>query len=543
MLRGKLRFVLLALLAAGLVPTSAIGQTLTQVSATITDPNGLPYSNATVIIQLAGGGSTPQVTPCAVSPCNVTNPPPIQTGPTGAFSIALWANGSITPGSTQWSFLVQEPGVAPPWGYGPKSLTYTATISGATDDLSTAMSALAPALTPAFSGGATPCATTDAIQYYVSPNLSCSSAFTYNPATPLLTRTETGTFTGGSQNYFYNEFLLNACNPATVNAAIGSIISESNYFYTDALSACTESPSGSGTATNDETNGLAGYAINNNSQQQGSFGGPYVVAGTIGSGYCIVSNTECEGAVQFALDTTSLSGVVLVGDEVGMFPQNTSDLAYGFLASAFGSVQPTFDKAPAFYAKLGGIGTFAWTSGFNCQKGAITTENTYYANCLELNPIASGSGEVSQSIAFNATNSGGTAMDAYLLESDDAGSGSAGLPRFVLAGHNGSATADSLTVGALIYGTYSSPVTAVSCGTLSGVSGGVIGHFTAGSVTSCSFTINLPVTTYTEWHCQADDWTTPADHIGQTGSTNTTASMSGTIVSGDVIHYACNGGF
>lgn len=144
-------------LAGGLCLLSASpadGQTLTQVSGTITDPNGLLYQNATITIALTPqGGASPTLTPCT-NPvgCTFQIPSPIQTDATGTFHVALYANASILPASTQYQFTVNESGVPGPFGTGFQSFVYTVTISGASQSLSSGMSALAPSLVNAVGG-------------------------------------------------------------------------------------------------------------------------------------------------------------------------------------------------------------------------------------------------------------------------------------------------------------------------------------------------------------------------------------------------------
>lgn len=541
----RLRLAALLLCAgAALGAPTLPAQTRTQVSATITDPNGLPYSNATIVIQLVGGGSTPQTTPCSFSPCFVQNPPPSLTDASGHFTVSLYANASIAPGGTTWQFNVIEPGVAPPWGKGTQGFSVSTTIAGATDDISSLLSAAAPALTPAFAGGATPCTTSPfAVQINNAGAFGCNANFTYTPSSGLLVRTETGAFLSGSNNY-YNQALL-SCAQSDIDATIsktGTIIGITPYNYTDAQTACVKPPTASGTATNDEAHALAGYAINGNGQQQGQFG-KYSASGVTGYGYCVASNTNCEGLVAYAQDDSSLSSVVLVGFEAGIFPQNTGDHAYGFLYSPYGTVQPSFDNAPAFDIHSDQSpptnSTMLATSGYRCEAAALTVQNTNFSICNELNPIeipANGNVYPSQSVAFTSGTGVGTATNtAYLLQEND----NAASPAARLVYLPASGAAASITTGAFIFPTETSPVSGCSA---TGISGGAIGHFTAGA-TSCTFVVTLPVTTFTEWHCEADDWTNPADHIGQTSSTLTTATLTGTVSASDTIHYRCDAGF
>jgi len=121
------------------LPVSA--QNLTTVSATIVDPNGLPYSNATIQAQLIPTGVTPTINGIQVSAFTRAN-----ADVTGTFSMNLASNAVLSPGGTQWQFTVNETGIAPPQGTGAQQFTVTLTISGASQNISTNLSAAAPAL-------------------------------------------------------------------------------------------------------------------------------------------------------------------------------------------------------------------------------------------------------------------------------------------------------------------------------------------------------------------------------------------------------------
>lgn len=152
-MRRKLFFALLILLAT-LVPLASHAQTVTIVSATIVDPQGIPYANAniTAIVVPPNGGVSPYVTATA-SPLIV--PFYAHTDQNGAFSMGLFANASVTPASTHYSFNVNlSPGELLPFGTGGQNFTVTGiTVSGATQNISANLNAVAPPLTHLLNGG------------------------------------------------------------------------------------------------------------------------------------------------------------------------------------------------------------------------------------------------------------------------------------------------------------------------------------------------------------------------------------------------------
>jgi hypothetical protein len=97
------------------------------------------------------------------------------------------------------------------------------------------------------------------------------------------------------------------------------------------------------------------------------------------------------------------------------------------------------------------------------------------------------------------------------------------------------------TIGAVspkIIGAEGSPNVS-GCASSALVGGASLGSFTAGA-TSCTVVITPGVTATHGFFCKANDITTPADTITQTSaSTTTTATLSGTVVGGDVIAWQC----
>lgn len=132
------------------LPHPSFAQNLTTVTATITDPSGLPYSNASIQAQLLPTGITPTIGGIQVSGFTRAN-----ADVNGTFSMNLASNAAIDQVGTQWQFSVNVTGIAPPNGTGPQFFSVTLTISGASQNISTNLNAVAPALGRGGSGAPT----------------------------------------------------------------------------------------------------------------------------------------------------------------------------------------------------------------------------------------------------------------------------------------------------------------------------------------------------------------------------------------------------
>jgi hypothetical protein len=158
---------------------STRAQTYTAVTGTITDPNGLPYSFATINIQLAPAPTGP-------ARCGNNNLQILGTtdaDKNGTFQMALCPNASITPAGSQWQFNVSiSPGIPLPGGTGPQTCTPTLiTIAGASQSVSAAISANCPALSN-ITGGASsfPVTTSVAVNSGGNININTGGAITVN---------------------------------------------------------------------------------------------------------------------------------------------------------------------------------------------------------------------------------------------------------------------------------------------------------------------------------------------------------------------------
>jgi hypothetical protein len=81
--------------------------------------------------------------------------------------------------------------------------------------------------------------------------------------------------------------------------------------------------------------------------------------------------------------------------------------------------------------------------------------------------------------------------------------------------------------------------TASGCNNSTLVGGATAGSYDSGTSGTCTVVLTTGVTAPHGYACTANDLTTTADTIKQTASSQTTATLSGTTASGDVISFAC----
>lgn len=144
----KLAALLILFIAMAIAPRAGAQCTFTQVSGTVTDPNGLPYSNGTITAQLQPAASTPT---CGGPTNYISGTNSTSLNVNGTFTMSLAANTAITPSGTHWVFTVTgTSGLPAPVGQGTQTFSSSATtITGSTQSLTSTLSALAPALTVA----------------------------------------------------------------------------------------------------------------------------------------------------------------------------------------------------------------------------------------------------------------------------------------------------------------------------------------------------------------------------------------------------------
>lgn len=165
-----------------LLPVSARAQ-FTTVTATVQDPNGIPYAGAVlnaVLVPGASGGYRLSGQPYS------GQIGPVTLDSSGSFTVNFGDVTLITPGSPQWKITISSAAatIGLPLGTGPQQFTFTSsgtTISGSSPvSLTTSLNALAPKLTNFAAGSGTGTVT----------SVSCGNlinVFTCSIATPTTT--------------------------------------------------------------------------------------------------------------------------------------------------------------------------------------------------------------------------------------------------------------------------------------------------------------------------------------------------------------------
>lgn len=101
----------------------------------------------------------------------------------------------------------------------------------------------------------------------------------------------------------------------------------------------------------------------------------------------------------------------------------------------------------------------------------------------------------------------------------------------------------SLSVNAMKSGGTKFTISGCSAGTT--VGGAAAGLFTSGTTGVCTVVITINgatgLTASNGWACHASDLNTPANLIAQSAFNQTTATLTGTTVSGDVVSFSCMG--
>lgn len=142
-MKRKILCGLIFLASCLMLPASASAQ-FTTVTGCVNDPNVMPYSFGTVSAILTP--ATPGGYRLLGQPYS-GQMPLTALDKNGCFTVNMGDNTQITPGGSSWSFTVGDQGIPPPAGNGPQSFVVSISISGASQNISAALSAPATKLT------------------------------------------------------------------------------------------------------------------------------------------------------------------------------------------------------------------------------------------------------------------------------------------------------------------------------------------------------------------------------------------------------------
>jgi hypothetical protein len=196
----------------------------------------------------------------------------------------------------------------------------------------------------------------------------------------------------------------------------------------------------------------------------------------------------------------------------------------------------------AFVGPVGAVATPTW--GIQTSGGGIAGTYSLATNQVSM----SSGGGVAQRWIGTSASLWGAAIVAGWTSGADADSGSTDIAfsrtaAGVLALGNGTSANTTGKFKAAGYMSVGTKFTASGCTNSTTVGGATAGKFSSGTTGTCTVTITMgdTATAPNGWACWAADQTTPADIITQTASNATTATISGTTVTGDVIAFGCVG--
>ncbi len=224
----KKTLLLSAILLAITLPAAA---QFTVVSGTVKDPNNLPYAYGTISAQLTSPTS-PVFTGTGLPYTAPTQPAGLDKN--GKFLLRLADNTALTPGGTQWTFTICSGAgtVSPSVGTGSQCFTTgLITISGSSQDISSAINALALALTLSGAGGITGATAGGGLVVNgttLGNRVDCgnSQVLQWNGAAWVCSSVSAGTVTGSGNVGYYPRFSPTAGNIVASQFGDGSTLNQ-----------------------------------------------------------------------------------------------------------------------------------------------------------------------------------------------------------------------------------------------------------------------------------------------------------------------------
>jgi hypothetical protein len=495
-----MRRVFLFLAAIIFLAAPAIAQR-TVVSGTVSDVNGIPYAGgtlqATLSLPVGASGATLNGVQISGATQRVT------LDGTGSFLMQLPDNnvvatctpaGVCTPGGTQWTFAVNiSPGIPPPGGTGPQTCNATLTITGVSQTVTASFSGC-PALSKV--GGGIPSVGINSIG--------------------------SGTDSGTTNNYIAAANFPAGMGATTSGSLFTMKVNNSN------TGASTINVNGSG-AFNILSN-VGALLIGGEMSAGNAYTFLYlgtnvwVLVGSAGGGVAALTSSQVTGAMTGSLGINGATSYVQAPIEI-FTPFFTSNL-------------PLFRQMISLLCLGNGASGCSGGRRFDIGWDADGVAILAAPQIAFVNPVES----FSRLDWLGDGTAGGT-----LVNINDNGHNlhTSGNLFNVIDKNNRTNIAVTATAG----GSLMSMDASVAIGTqnVSGCSltvatgGSWAGKFNSGTTGACTVTITFPYAATTGWTCDAHDTTTVADVINQTGFTTTTATISGTTASGDVITWKCQG--
>jgi hypothetical protein len=220
-------------------------------------------------------------------------------------------------------------------------------------------------------------------------NIANTWTATQTFAAPVTTA-NTGVFTNTQMNE-YNQSILNSCNPAPIYNDGASV------YGTDAVMGCITVPS---FATVTNANAVAGYMTNASTTTNG-VAGFFDIAAAVNSAKVWGINPVCGDT----FNSVTYTGVQCQNEfDIGIASTSTNGQALSCNGNF--TAQPT-QMYCLFVKKPSGSGM--WTAGLTFAPGAVQN-----GVGVQLNPVATGNSQSSQSIVFNGIDSGGTTHTATI---------------------------------------------------------------------------------------------------------------------------------
>lgn len=270
------------------------------------------------------------------------------------------------------------------------------------------------------------------------------------------------------------------------------------------------------------------------------------VACNIAGGAVTVTATQSSSQNQFLLDAREISGTAGLDSSGTGTPAGQYQSAPGTGTNAITTGSGAGDLTPTTQPGL--ISGFAYIS----NPGGVNSAGTGFT--VGVNEVSPGSISgliLSESLRYTAT----TALPATFTTNGSSATSVTLAALFIESAPSPNAVYNQLPLSVAV--AYSGAQFSVpsGCGTVSGLTGGFanldpVGHSVTGSFlagqTACAAVITMPtgMSVYAKdgWVCGSlNDLTTPADGpLKQTAYTTASATISGTVVTGDQITFVCH---